>query len=280
MLKKAFFLSFLVVIPFLLFYPERAVNPVFQVQPPPVEKDKPPRDLLIVGLGDSLTKGVGDPTQKGYIGNVRERLSQMDRFAEVTVYNYGVRGDETADLLQLLESGEIRRRIYHADLLFMTIGGNDLMEVVENHFFNLSVELFQKKEKEYAHRLEKIIVTIRRLNPHAPLIYVGIFNPFSQYFSKIEELQKIVHSWNAVSRQTVLRFDHTYFIPTYDLFAGKKENLFSDDHFHPNARGYQLIAERIFQRIDFHSVPSDAVLQDASAGNFNRFPNHIINGAR
>lgn len=220
-------------------------NPVFEVEPEPV-----PRDIMIVGLGDSLTKGVGDSTKNGYIGYVRNQLDDRETVDEATLYNYGIRGQETEDLLKVLQSQEILNRIEKADYIMMTIGGNDLMEVVEENFFNLTIDLFGEKQQAYQENLNKILSIIRDHNADAQLIYLGVFNPFSKYFSQIEEINKIVVSWNDASREVVSQYENTVFVPTYDLFINKSSDLFSEDHFHPNRKGYVLMGDRVLKNVE------------------------------
>jgi lysophospholipase L1-like esterase len=229
-----------------VFRPNSISNPTFEVVPPePVKKD-----ITIVSVGDSLTEGVGDPTKQGYVGYVREQLAGWETIDDVTLYNYAARGDETEDLLENLQSKEIANNIEKADYIMLTIGGNDLMKVVENNFFNLTVYLFEKQEDQYEENLKEIFEMIRKHNKKAQIIYVGVFNPFSKYFSQIEEVKDIVFSWNEASRKVVSQFNNTVFVPTYDLFINKSSELFSDDNFHPNQRGYEVMGNRVMNYIE------------------------------
>ncbi|HEX2799548.1 MAG TPA: GDSL-type esterase/lipase family protein, partial [Thermoanaerobaculia bacterium] len=79
----------------------------------------------IVALGDSLTRGTGD--QAGG-GGYPERVAAALRKAgmTVTVDNLSVDGAETRDLLRKVSDPDARRRIAQAQLIVMSISGNDL----------------------------------------------------------------------------------------------------------------------------------------------------------
>jgi lysophospholipase L1-like esterase len=40
-----------------------------------------------------------------------------------------------------------------------------------------------------------------------------------------------------------------YIVPTYDLFQGRTKDLLFSDHFHPNNKGYTLMANRLLQDV-------------------------------
>ncbi|MGE6299021.1 SGNH/GDSL hydrolase family protein, partial [Guptibacillus hwajinpoensis] len=88
---------------------------------------KVPDNVRIVGLGDSLTKGVGDQEKKGYIGYVSDYYFEDEQNAKVTLDNYAITGSETEDLIKRLEENEVQNGVKKADYIFLTIGGNDLI---------------------------------------------------------------------------------------------------------------------------------------------------------
>ena len=87
--------------------------------------------LNVVGIGDSLTKGVGDLDEHGYAGLTSEKLKTLSSVSSVHFTDYGVRGDTTKDLLEVLKEKKVKNSISHSDFIFMTIGGNDLVDVLK-----------------------------------------------------------------------------------------------------------------------------------------------------
>ena len=226
------------------------IQEVFQEEP---ELDEP-KEVRIVGLGDSLTKGVGDQAKEGYIGYVSDQYFESDQNATVTLKNYAITGSETEDLLKRLEEETVRNGVQKADYIFLTIGGNDLFGVVKNHFMNLDQQYFTIQKKIYLENLTTIFATIRNLNPEAPIYYTGLFNPFSEAFGDIPEMNEIVDDWNQGSRSTVSDTPGATFVPVADLFLESDENLLYKDAFHPNEDGYHLMGDRIVSYLKENSV--------------------------
>ena len=94
-------------------------------EPKPTEEAKSTID--IVALGDSLTVGTGDISGKGYVQNVREKLALATNKQVNVIGNYAVNGYRTDQLLADLQNASgIPYGIEKADVVLLTIGGNDL----------------------------------------------------------------------------------------------------------------------------------------------------------
>lgn len=222
-----------------------AIEPV-SVPPVEVEQETPvyhDDDFIIVGLGDSLTAGIGDNTKQGYVGHVKSLFETGDN--KVKLINLGVRGHDTTKLLKKLKDPAVQNAVAHADVIFMTIGGNDIIKVVKKNLLHLEMPLFQKQEKVYTEKLSEVLATVRALNQNSKIYYVGLFNPFYEAFPEIEEMNEIVESWNESSIQVLKNYPNTDYIPIVDLFEQNTMSLLAHDYFHPNDEGYKLIGERI-----------------------------------
>lgn len=209
------------------------------------------KDLNVVAVGDSLTQGVGDGSDKGgYVGIIEETLNNNETNREVKVENYGKRGNRTDQLLKRLEKKNISSSVQEADLVLITIGANDVMKIVKENFTNLTYDDFLEEQEHYRVRLRTILTTINTLNPDAKIYLVGIFNPFDKYFSNIKEVEQIIVDWNNISENVTNEYTNATFVPIADLFQDSEENLlFKEDNFHPNEQGYMLMAERVLEYI-------------------------------
>ncbi|MCM3655522.1 SGNH/GDSL hydrolase family protein [Metabacillus litoralis] len=220
------------------------------------------KDLQVVAIGDSLTQGVGDETKNGgYVGILNNTFEENN--IDINIENYGKRGNRTDQLLKRLEKEEIAESIQHADIVFITIGANDIMKIVKNSFTNLHVELFNEEKIEYLERLTAIFHKINEINPDTKIYLVGFYNPFEGYFGDIEELQMIVNDWNESSKSVTEEFENVNYIPTSDLFSHSDIKLLSDDQFHPNTSGYKLMAKRILENMEEVSVEQEVMTEDA-----------------
>ncbi|HZG69900.1 MAG TPA: SGNH/GDSL hydrolase family protein [Chondromyces sp.] len=216
-----------------------------------VEEEIIPQDLRVVSIGDSLTQGVGDSTnQGGYVPYLRERLENIKSVDEALFSNFGIKGNRTDQLLNRLQTEEVHNEIKQADLVIITIGGNDVMKVFRDNLSELQIDVFEKERSLYEERLNKIITEVRKKNPQAGIVLVGLYNPFFKWFADIKEVDHIVDQWNQSSKQIISQYPRTQFVEIADIFKDVEEHLLYEDHFHPNNQGYQLIADRLFDSIN------------------------------
>lgn len=209
------------------------------------------QNIKVVVLGDSLTEGVGDPTnQGGYVPFLKELLEEYKGINKVEITNFGVKGHRSSQLLNRLEKVEIQNSISDADIVLITIGGNDLLKVVSENITGLTVEDFNKEKEVYSNNLRKIVSKIQNINEHAVISLIGLYNPFSTVFIDIKELDQIISDWNQNSQSILAQYKNTLFIDIADLFLGDIEALLHTDFFHPNRDGYELIAGRIFSVLE------------------------------
>ncbi|MCM3003414.1 SGNH/GDSL hydrolase family protein [Priestia koreensis] len=206
-----------------------------------------PVDLNVVAIGDSLTEGVGDSSKKGgYVPYVVKFLSQQRAVDNVRVSNLGKRGNRTDQLLERLDQEEIGAKVSRGDVIFVTIGGNDIMKVVKNFFYNISVEAFDKEQAKYEFRLNRVLNKIRTLNPNAHIYLIGFYNPFFHSLNSVQEINTVVSQWNQASERIANRHKGVTYVKVEDIFSNPKEDkLLGKDQFHPNKKGYQLMADRI-----------------------------------
>lgn len=204
------------------------------------------KPVQIVTIGDSLTVGVGDETnQGGYVGILNQKL--QDKKVLARIENLGKSGNRTDQLRKRLDNEDIAKSIKQADMIFITIGANDIMYVLKENITHITIEPFMKEMKRYESRLKDIFTRLRELNEDAEIYLIGFYNPFEAYFNEIEELTALTKQWNEVGQKVTAHDSRAYFIPTADLFVGRTSQLLSDDYFHPNKAGYEVIANRVIQ---------------------------------
>lgn len=222
-------------------------------------------NIRFVAIGDSLTEGVGDETASGgYVPLVASTLEEAFSINSIEIENYGVAGDRSTQILKRInEQQEIQDDIASAEIISVTVGGNDLMKVIQNNILGLSVEKFEKPGEKYQANLTKLLTTIRQLNSTAPIYVLGIYNPYYIYFPEITEMQTIIDQWNTRTQVVVEQEERMYFVPINDLiYQGiisdeetsevpdadtlnelRNNAIYEGDNFHPNYNGYQLIAK-------------------------------------
>lgn len=219
--------------------------------------------LHYVALGDSLTQGVGDTTnQGGFVPLLAQSLTNEYGY-QVTYENYGVSGNTSKQILKRMEEKpEIAESLKTADVMTLTVGGNDLRKTILDNIANLKISTFEKPAQQYSQRLLQIIELARADNPDLPIYVVGIYNPFYLNFPEMTEMQTIVDNWNQVTEDTLADLDQVYFVPINDLLYKGLEGeegisqsststannlLYEEDSFHPNNTGYEIMKKAIME---------------------------------
>ncbi|MCH4176649.1 MAG: SGNH/GDSL hydrolase family protein [Streptococcaceae bacterium] len=222
-----------------------------------------------VAIGDSLTQGVGDSTnQGGFVPIVADQLDDTYGY-RVESTNYGVSGNTSNQIIKRIENQKkIQQSIKDAELITITVGGNDVMKIIRDNFDQLSEKSFEKPLKAYQKRLVTMIELIRKYNKDVPIYVLGIYNPFYLNFPEITTMQDVIDNWNDATETTVTE-NNAYFVPINDvLYKGingdegvtsqdesnsstsiTNDALFEEDHFHPNNTGYQIMANAIMSKI-------------------------------
>jgi lysophospholipase L1-like esterase len=216
------------------------------------ETSTPGHPYRIVALGDSLTKGVGDRTGKGYVGFLKDKLEANGQ--TVQVQNLGISGLESTELAGSLQSGGFEQSIQTADLITISIGGNDITHSIGGvgqilSSGNISEAEIRAAQETYTKNLQAILQTVRGQNPNAPILVLGLYNPFEGVFEDQSLIQRLLSEWNANLIQTAQALPNVKVIPTYDIFQWNVAKFLSVDHFHPNEAGYERMAERLFQAL-------------------------------
>ncbi|MFF2753124.1 SGNH/GDSL hydrolase family protein [Psychrobacillus sp. NPDC058041] len=206
------------------------------------------KGISIVALGDSLTRGTGDSTGKGYVQYMLADLKSRTK-QNVELSNLAIKGLTSQQLLNQLEKTEIQRQLRDSNLIVMTIGANDLFQG-GNTLSNLDQSAIDSLEKNYVGNLKKIYDTIREINPQAPVFHVGIYNPFIE-LPNSENTSKAVRRWNFDTAELAASYKRIVVVPTFDLFEMNVNDNLSSDKFHPNSNGYQLIGNRVATLINF-----------------------------
>lgn len=223
--------------------------PLGEPAPPPVQpKPQPARngERRILVLGDSLARGTGDETGNGFALDVLQGWRKRGP-AELT--NLGVGGSESPEVRALAESPTVRARAAEADLILLSVGGNDLSHAASAFGDRSATGLADAvgdARGRYVENLRSILRTLREANPDAPILVVGLYDPFSGDAGPGKLGSSVILQWNNLAAETALGFPGVTVIPTFDIFQGRLDRL-AADKYHPNREGYRMIAERMLQ---------------------------------
>ncbi|MDT8859770.1 GDSL-type esterase/lipase family protein [Alkalihalobacillus sp. MEB130] len=196
--------------------------------------------LTYTALGDSLTVGVGAFLTHGFVKRYAKKLECLYQ-VPLDVNIRAKPGLTSGQLLHDIAFNEkTRNAIAQADMITITIGGNDLLQAAR-HFhqpYNL-----EKSMNQYFFHMRAIlneISTIRSCNPRTYFIQlIGLYNPVPS----IPYSDLYLHRYNDMLRSFSSR--HITYVDIYKPFLRNPQQLLAGDY-HPNNNGYEIIAEHAF----------------------------------
>ena len=89
---------------------------------------------------------------------IKEKIEKKESIKVVTK-NYGKTGDRSDQILaRLLTKKNIQKDIKNANVITMTVGGNDLMQVMEKNFSSMADDNMQPVVEKSAKNYQKLEV--------------------------------------------------------------------------------------------------------------------------
>ncbi|NGZ77476.1 stalk domain-containing protein [Saccharibacillus alkalitolerans] len=243
----------------------------------------------IVSFGDSLTAGY-QPDRKPdeYYGFV-PRLEEQAKFrGRAEVDNYGISGLTSSGLnhfVEAVQSGtnttaatiqagiqdpnaagfaakvsQIRGDVAEADVITITIGGNDLLPLLMARPRPTAEQLGPKVEellKNYAANVDKVVDSLQLINPNARIVIADQYQPVSEAKSEglYPQLNQAALSYtktlDTLAAKRNAEGGKVEVVHVVSLFAGKESALTYIDYndIHPNQDGYEALAEAFSKKI-------------------------------
>jgi len=171
--------------------------------------DRLRHDSVILAFGDSLTSGFGVSADESYPAVLEKKIG-------CTVINGGVSGEDTSAGLKRLANVLSE----HApDLVIVCFGGNDMLR--------------KQSRAHTVSNLRKMIDLIRR--SEAEVVLLGVPRPGL--------ILSVPGFYEDLSKEYELPYEG-------DILKRVLSNRsLKSDHIHPNRKGYELLAERVFEII-------------------------------
>lgn len=222
-------------------------------------------------LGDSITYGYGLEGEDESVDLYGNLLKNYLKIADKNCKNAAVNGDTSGELLEVIK--KIPYDVKEADFIVITIGGNDLLEllwVAANTALNgefeglgdlidvandaekmgrLSAELTVEKLngvlEVYGENITKIIEFIRENNSDADVIFLAQYDPCSglKDIDTITELaNSMITSLNNTLKEKV-ELGGCVYLDTYTPFIDCADELTNilDGDIHPNVQGHRQL---------------------------------------
>lgn len=205
------------------------------------------QDRVFFSIGDSLARGTGDLEEGGFVGrSVRKLESHLE--TEISLFNVAVEGLKAEELVIQLNNEQLLEGIKQADLIFMSIGGNNL-RTIQNTPEDQKQGIYDLTLKAYLENLNLAVERIRDNNKSADIVFIGLYH--LDYSDLGIGDSPYILNWNYETALLLEGYSNTLFIPTYDLFKKNHSEWLSFDQLHPNALGHEGISNRIMEVLNF-----------------------------
>ncbi|MEC5423131.1 GDSL-type esterase/lipase family protein [Virgibacillus sp. C22-A2] len=227
---------------------------VFILLPQAVIASEEKSDLNYMAIGDSLAEGLsfdGMNFINGYPDQINNQLVEKLPYLNINYTNAGVSGYTTNQVLsQVMSDDDVRKALQEADIITISAGANDLLQVVDmeklmNGSSEDQLEVIKAAEAAIngvVVNLGSIIGEINQVNPEASIFVMGYYNAMPY----LVDMQDLVIQLIAGLNQGIKAAAETgaYYVPIFDVFHGNyEEYLPNPENIHPNEAGYKAIAD-------------------------------------
>ncbi|HET7580325.1 MAG TPA: GDSL-type esterase/lipase family protein [Bacillales bacterium] len=202
----------------------------------------PDYSLIYTAIGDSLSVGTGSLLAPGFEKRYA-KLTEQALQHTVKVNIFAKNGATSGEILQRMYDNKVRTGIYHASIITITAGGNDLIHAAREYAKTQQPYLFEQAIHQFSINMSNIMQEIYAIKASSPFMIrlVGLYNPFPSLEGSDYYVQSFNHHLQSFSNANTKVADIFYPFKHY----GKKV-LFLDG-LHPNGKGYQVIAEVLYQ---------------------------------
>jgi len=199
--------------------------------------------VCIVCIGDSIVEGEGDDKGlSGWVGRLSISQLKNKKVGENRVYNLGMGMETSIDLLHRLYSEVLYRK---PEVIILQAAHGDSRHMNNNSGKN-EYEIGKKARMRTYYRIfdflskSKIKVLIIGLNPVCEIKYKK---------ERVDLYQKHVESTRRGLKRLCKEYNLNFIDPKENIFEDKDLTEFYVDGIHPNAKGYDLMFEKISNKL-------------------------------
>ena len=198
-----------------------------------------------VVLGDSIAYGSGlVNAQDACYGKMVADTCGFD------YANHAVPGATTLELIYELNKEDVRSDVARADIISISIGGNDFLNELSKLMYASIVKKdykeFDKIEFGIYSNISNIIDSIRELNGDVVILLQTLYNPQFEYLK--EPYQEGVDRVNAAVYRCAKENKGVKVVDVAAALNGDERN-FADDTLHPSAKGNMIIAREVLRTL-------------------------------
>lgn len=197
-------------------------------------------------VGDSLTFGMGALPGGGFVPLYR-RMAEEHLQKFVAYENLGINGLTSEELYErLLRDPLFKRHLNNADLITISIGGNDLIRAVKAGGNRPERDRLEKALDRCQRNISGCLSVISRLKSGKSQPYViravGLYNPYPSWSEATEYVTRFNRYLFGLANGGYLGI-----ADVYSRFVGREREMLSFDGIHPSSKGHRVIAEQLNQ---------------------------------
>ena len=200
-----------------------------------------------VVLGDSIAYGSGLVNSKDAVyGRI---VADTNGYA---YENYAIPGHTTDNLLRRMENETVREAIRSADIISISIGGNNFLlgnlnGLLYDGIVKQEYSRFDAIAEGFYEDLCTIVANIRALNPDTAIVLQTIYNPQTGYVGDV--YQNGADRLNAKMRAYVQEHPGEILLADVASALTDSDADFAEDRIHPSAVGNEKIARVVLQTL-------------------------------
>jgi len=212
-----------------------------------------------VALGDSLASGhtpYGVAVGRGFTDIISEVLAKEKILGSFTK-EFAVSGQTSAGLVETLKRTEVQKSLEQAELVTIISGANDFIDEFYNPV-NGSIQIDLPKAtallESVSGNLTAAIKQVKALNPEADVYLYGYYFPLP-HIQDVALRQKVQIAFNIANDRlaTLAKQEGAHFVEVASIFdKNGTAYLENPADIHPNAAGYQVLADQFFAN---YSIP-------------------------
>ena len=214
--------------------------------------------LKITAFGDSIAAGYGlDSQDDNYLSLFAESIG-------ASLKNNAVSGYDSGDLVSLLSGTSADYDIKNADIIIISIGGNDILHSKEEiisaikeaflHGGDYFPENINSIYADFEANLTGIFTKLHSVNQDASIIIQTLYNPAlsQEYRISLIDAGKLIDKYITRLNESIIsvssNFDNVFVFDIADEMNGDKNNFYNlqtDFDIHPTKQGHSSLA-RLF----------------------------------
>ena len=212
--------------------------------------------LKITAFGDSIAAGYGLESQDD------NYLSLFAKSIGASLKNNAVSGYDSSDLVSLLSGGKTDADIENADIIIISIGGNDILHNNEQivstikeaflHGNEYFTEDINKIYSDFETNLKEIFSYINQINPNAAIIIQTLYNPALKQGYKVSviDASKLIDKYIVRLNQSIVAvssdYENVFVFDVADEMNKDADNFYNlktDFDIHPTKKGHLTLSE-------------------------------------